>query len=208
MWESFVQFLNTSVAPPLRAMEQPAEAESLLREAMALDRKLRDAEHPSLANTLNILADLLASRGDYDEAESLCAEALAIRRKRLPRQHPRVAGSLAVMGRIHLGRGDAAGAETLFRESVAIYRTKLHEDHPKLAGARIEWGVSLAALRRFPEAEVEMLNGFRAVVDALGSHHPRARSALHNVVQLYEAWGKDAEASRYRIQLLQEEKER
>ena len=26
MWESFVQFLNTSIAPPLYAMEQPLDA--------------------------------------------------------------------------------------------------------------------------------------------------------------------------------------
>ncbi|MCH7701593.1 MAG: serine/threonine protein kinase [Planctomycetes bacterium] len=196
-----------NLALTLMAMGKVSEAESLLREALVLDRKLRDAEHPSLANTLNSLADLLASRGEYDEAEVLCAEGLAIRRKRLSGDHPRVAGSLAVMGRIHLGRGDAAGAELLFRESVTIYRKKLHEDHPKLAVARINWGTCLVALGRYGEAEKEMLGGLRAIVDAWGARHPSARSALQDVVHLYELWGKAEEASRYRDRLLGDKSE-
>lgn len=196
-----------NLALTLMARGKVSEAESLLREALTLDRKLRPAEHPSLATTLNTLAELLARRGEYDEAESLCAEALVIRRKRLSGDHPRVAGSLAVMGRIHLGRNDAAGAELLFRESVAIYRKKLHEDHPKLAGARLEWGTCLVALGRYAEAEKEMLGGLRAMVDALGAGHPSARSALQDIVDLYEAWGKAEEASRFRDRLLRDQNE-
>ncbi len=72
-----------NLANILRTKGQLDEAEKLLRESLAIDRKLLGNEHPVVALELNNLAVVLQAKGQLDEAERLYREALAMNRKLL-----------------------------------------------------------------------------------------------------------------------------
>ncbi|MCP4550421.1 MAG: tetratricopeptide repeat protein, partial [bacterium] len=55
----------------------------LLHEALAIQRRALDREHPDLASTLVQLGQLLTSEGDPEAAETLLREGLGIRRRKL-----------------------------------------------------------------------------------------------------------------------------
>jgi tetratricopeptide (TPR) repeat protein len=67
---------------------QYAQAEPLLRQALALRRTLLGEEHPQTAHSLDSLAVNLHYQGKYSQAELLYRKALALRQKLLSEGHP------------------------------------------------------------------------------------------------------------------------
>ncbi len=78
----------------LRPGSRTRKAEPLYQQALAIRKKALGPEHPDVATSLNNLAALYASQGQYAKAEPLYQQALAIRKKALGPEHPDVAESL------------------------------------------------------------------------------------------------------------------
>lgn len=99
---------------------RPAEAVPLLERALAIEEKLRGAEHPEVGRTLNDLAGMWLSRGEPGKAEPLLRRAVAILEETLGGEHPDVAGGLNNLAGLYLTRGRYAEAEPLLRRTLAI----------------------------------------------------------------------------------------
>lgn len=78
----------------LRHANRLADAEPLLRQALAINEKSWGPDHPYVAINLGNLASLLRATNRPAEAEPLFRRALAIREKSLGPDDPRVAASL------------------------------------------------------------------------------------------------------------------
>jgi len=63
-------------------------AEPLLREALAIRRRILNEDHPDVGFSCNNLALLLAEKGDAASAEPLFLEGMAILEKALAPDHP------------------------------------------------------------------------------------------------------------------------
>ena len=72
----------------LQATNRLAEAEPLMRRALAIDEKSYGPDHPDVAIDLNNLAMLLHDTNRLDEAEPLMRRALAIFETSLGPDHP------------------------------------------------------------------------------------------------------------------------
>ncbi len=84
--------LNT-LANILYIQGEYAEAETLIRQALLIQRKHLGEEHPEVGQAMNSLGTLLQLQGKYAEAESVFRQALAMRRELLGEEHPEVAAS-------------------------------------------------------------------------------------------------------------------
>ena len=60
----------TGLAAVLRDEGKPAEAEPLVREALAIRRELFGSEHPAVAGSLNTLGGLLETQRKLSDAEN------------------------------------------------------------------------------------------------------------------------------------------
>src|SRR5439155_1361242 len=78
--------------------------------ALTIRERAFGPDHPDVARSLNNLANVLGSTGDYAGARRLQERALAILEKALGPDHPDVAKSLNNLGRLLLATGDYAGA--------------------------------------------------------------------------------------------------
>ena len=76
------------LAKLLQATNRLAEAEPLMRRALAIDEQSYGAEHPNVARDLNNLALLLQATNRLAEAEPLARRAVEIFQKSLGDQHP------------------------------------------------------------------------------------------------------------------------
>ena len=105
----------------------------MLREAIAIKEKLLGREHPSLATSLNNLANVLRSMGRTAETEPLYRGSMAIQEKAFGRDHPHVATSWHNLGVVLREAGRYDEAEPLLRDAVAIWSATLGPDHPQPA---------------------------------------------------------------------------
>ncbi|CAK0772204.1 ABC-2 type transport system permease protein [Gammaproteobacteria bacterium] len=129
------------------------EAESLLREALAISKKDLPEGHPDIATSLNNLAALLQDTGRYGEAEPLYREALAITQKVLCKVHPHIATNLTNLAVLLHNTGRYGEAETLYREALAIKKKALPEGHPDIAISLNNLAGLLDTTGRYGEAE-------------------------------------------------------
>jgi CHAT domain-containing protein len=140
-------------------MGRPAEARSVLEEAVAIDRKALPPLHPSLANSLHCLGVVLVGMGKQPEARPLFEEAVAIKRRALPPFHPHLAYSLKCLGTLlwELGRADEAFA--LLEEaatagsghaSLTVAATAQRDHAPLLGKDRFLLGQFLSAMVQAP----------------------------------------------------------
>jgi tetratricopeptide (TPR) repeat protein len=87
-------YLANQAFVPLNRLGNFAEAEQLLRRALAIDSRRLGPHHPSVAISLNNLAQLLQTTNRLVEAEPLYRRALAINEQSLGPDHPDVARDL------------------------------------------------------------------------------------------------------------------
>jgi len=92
-----------------------SEAMPLAQRALAILEKALGPNHPSVAVSLNNLAELYQAEGRYAEAEPLYKRSLAIREKALGPVHPDVAASLGNLAQLYKDQGRFADAEPLFK---------------------------------------------------------------------------------------------
>ena len=80
-----------NLAQLLQATNRLAEAEPLMKRALAIDEKALGPEHPNVAAALNIMAVLCLQEGEYAKAEPLLLRSVAVNEKVLGPEHADVA---------------------------------------------------------------------------------------------------------------------
>ncbi len=173
----------------------------MLKEALEAGSRLRGPEHYLTLWTLWKLAELDRDRGRFDRADAefrRCIEGF------LKLQGPEgtdVATMRADLALNELRRGEPARAEPLFREALRVYDRAKPDDWRRFE-IQGQLGESLAARKRFAEAEPLIIGGYEGLTarrkDVTADAWRRLPEAGRRVVRLYEAWGKPAEADRWR----------
>ena len=143
-----------------------AQAEELLKRALAITETLHGADDPELAPILDSLARGYAERDRHDEALVTVRRALAISEKARGPSHPDVARRLTTLGQILLGNRrvttlgtivvDTKSAEqalSVLERALVIQRSALGEEHPEYAFIHRLMAEASWALNRFDEGE-------------------------------------------------------
>jgi eukaryotic-like serine/threonine-protein kinase len=160
------------------------KAEPMLREALAMQRKLVGNEDPSVAALLGSLAQTLFLRGDLANAEAMEREALAMQRKLLGGEHPTVAISLSDLGKILAARGDFAGAESAHREALAMQRKLLGNDLPALSTSLHNLAQTLMKRGDLAGAEAAVREALAMQRKLLGNEHPAVATSLDSLASV------------------------
>jgi tRNA A-37 threonylcarbamoyl transferase component Bud32 len=184
----------------LRAQDKGAEAETLFRRNLLTKRRVLGPNHPSTLNGAHNLALLLKDQGKLAEAETLARETLSRGRQSLPADHQYLAASLTLLGELLNATGRPAEAEPLLREALEKCRKGLPAGHARIALVEGLLGACLAAQKRYGEAEPLLLVGYRGLQTTPGATAAQRGKARERLVQLYEAWGKPALASRWKAE--------
>ncbi|MCD8486231.1 MAG: tetratricopeptide repeat protein [Desertifilum sp.] len=113
-------------------------AEPWRQQCVAVAKQRLEADHPSIAASLNNLAGLYKSEGRYSEAEPLFLQALDIARRSLFQDHPSIATSLHNLAVLYYQQERYAKAAQLLQEALEIFERKLGEQHPDTINTRKE----------------------------------------------------------------------
>jgi hypothetical protein len=116
---------------------------------------------------------------------------------------PRV---ITEMGAVRLEQGKFYEAETLLRESAALAEKRWPDAAYRFYVMSLLGG-SLAGQKKFTEAEPLLRQGYGGLVQRQASLPPylnaprRITESLERLVQLYDAWGKPAQATEWKQKL-------
>lgn len=102
----------------LYEMGQYADAEALLRRALAIDERSYGPDHPNVATDLHYLARVLHDTNRLTDAEALYRRALAIHERSYGPDHPDVADDLHHLARLLHDTNRLAEAEPLYRRTL------------------------------------------------------------------------------------------
>ncbi len=151
------------LAAVLQQMQKYPEAETVVRETLALRRRILPADHPSLGFSLNGLGLVLKKQGKYAEADSFYAESLALRRRALGEDHPDLADCYLNIGMLRHAQGRFEEADSLVRLCYNLelrYFEAGHQTHQITLLRLAEVNLSLnrpLEVERFSRAAIETL---------------------------------------------------
>ena len=122
---------NTSGNPPGKL----AEAETRIREALVMWRKVQANDRVEVARALEELANVLQGQGKLAESETKYREALAMWRSLFGNEHEAVVQSLYMLANALQQQGKLAEAETSYREALASLRKRFGNEHGAVVGS-------------------------------------------------------------------------
>jgi hypothetical protein len=180
------------------------EAESAIREDLALRKQRFGNVHREVDGALGSLARVLEQEGKLAEAEAVRREELAVERRLSGDEHRFVANSLAELTSLLLVEEKSAEAEPPARECLSIREKKLPDDWSTF-NARSMLGGSLLGQKKFSEAEPLLLAGYEGMkqrqdkIPAVSK--VCVKETLQRLVQLYEATGEAVKAAEWKTKL-------
>ena len=176
------------------------DAEKLYRRVLKSQRRVLTKEHPDLLASMSSLGSLLRIRRP-DEAETLLRGALAAQRRTIGPDHPDAVATMHNFAGLLSVRGKFEEAENLARQAVLAGERTLPAGHWQLATYRVNWGVCLAKLKRYDEAETNLLRSYDQLAAKFEPEHVRTLKVIQALVNLYEAWNKPDKAAAYRSRI-------
>jgi CHAT domain-containing protein/Tfp pilus assembly protein PilF len=150
-----------------------------------IGKKALGEKHPDYAGSLNNLAELYRSQGEYARAEPLYRQAMGIIREALGENHPGYAVSLGNLALLYQAQGDYARAEPLYRQAMVIEKKLFGENHPAYARSLNNLASLYSARRDYARAEPLLRQAMEIGKNALGDKHPDYAVSLNNLAFLY-----------------------
>jgi serine/threonine protein kinase len=193
------------LAAGLRATDDPARAEPLLREYHDIHTRALPEHHVNHMGAKVLFGDCQWQLGKFAAAESLYVEALALYRQHHLR-HSSCRNVPIRIARTRAARGDDSGAETAIREALRWTRETFGERSPETAVALSHFAFqyypkgsdaqvetqreALRLLRSLHDGDhIEIAKGMALMARALSWRGNRARGDLEAADALYrEAW--------------------
>lgn len=157
-----------------------AEAESHAKEAAEIYEKTL-GDHPSLANTLTVLAAVMRSTSRYEEAERLLRRSLSMTEAASGPDHTAVADKLTGLATLFQATERYAEAEPLLRRALEIKEARLGSNHPATAAALNNLAQVLQQTERLSEVEPLLRRSLAIREAGHGKNHPDIATALNNL---------------------------
>ena len=183
-----------NLALHLRGLERHAEAEPLLREAIAGIEQLTDGEEVVLPTLQSNLALLVGARGELDEAEALLRAALVRQRELRGEQDSSTNSTKYNLGELLQRRGRLNEAEPLLREALQFARSN---DGERALSTLTMWNTTALAVRavgKLDEALELAREGYELARAELGDAHPLTATFADTLGLVHARAGRHAEA--------------
>ena len=156
----------------LRFEKRPAEAEAMLRRALAGHLQAFGPENADTATSMNQLASALQDEGKLPEAEQYARRSLATLRRLEGDQHPDIAVGLNHVASVLRDEGKLDEAEPMFREALDIGERAWGPDQADTARIETNLGDLLAKRGKLMESERLLRAALRSREKILPGNHP------------------------------------
>ncbi|MDN5787263.1 tetratricopeptide repeat protein [Pseudorhodobacter sp.] len=192
----------SQVAQVFLMAKKPADAEKLLREAIAVGETATGGKDEAQAKRLNNLAATLRAAGFTKEAEPLYRQAIAIDRAAPHGAYLETATRLSNLAELLVATGRAEEADALYVEAIKATRQSSGPSNPDLAGRIATLADLRGSLGKNEEALPLYLEAVEASRVSLGTDHPEFRNRLDRIAGALRRIGKTSEAEKLYRELI------
>ncbi len=177
-------------------------AESMYVATLAMRKTVLGDTHPDYLFTLFNYAGLIFEEGRYREAAADARWIIALSGTSIPESHPAIAAAYQVLGRSLDRLSDPAGAERALIESLDLRRKYNPPGSWLIASSDAYLGEHYTGVGRYARAESLLVEAHGVMVREFGVTGRHTQDTIRRLVALYEAWGRPADAARYRAMLV------
>ena len=167
-----------------------AQAEPLLKHALAIREKVLGPEHPHTATGLSNLAALYRAQGKLDDTELLNKQSLTTREQTLKTEHFDVINSLNKQASLYRDQGKYDEAELLYQQALEISERTLGSEHLELAKILSDLGGLYYEQDKYYQAEPLYRRALTICERTLEPDDLFIAFCLNNLAALYHAQGK------------------
>lgn len=185
---------QNNVALVLAKLGSWREAETLMREALAGNRRLLGPGHPRTVTTMTNLGLLCLDMGKQAEATTLLEDALALTRKADNSASDHLATSLSNLATAYMAAMDFAKAEPLLEEALALDMQRHGPSHPTVATTRSNMGQLYHGTGRLADAEKAYLQALEIDRAHRAGGHPDNTGTHASLAALYRDMGNATKA--------------
>jgi serine/threonine-protein kinase len=179
-----------------RAQGDSKEAESLLREQLALQPYVSPEQKNAAGVVQAILALTQADQGKFDEAIKTVRERIEAIRRQKGNETPEVCASLTGLGSFLIEKGAFAEAEENLRAAETVYRKLYSAANMQLGDNLRLQAQAFLALRQYTEAEAKINATLEIYRAASGPQYVNYPTALMVQGVIYSQTGRTAEAEK------------
>ena len=158
---------------------QNAAAETMLREALKMDKAAVGEQNAQVGADYYKLARVLTEAKKYPAAEEELVNSLAILRATVKPNHLRMAKYWEALAELRLAQGKFPEAEEAARQALAIRKEKLTSPHPEIAKALDQLARVLSAAGRTADSA-----SILADAEAVQSEHARREQAAQQRIAM------------------------
>ena len=177
------------------------EAERLDRDVLERRLEVLGEEHLDTLTSMNNLALDLKQLGQADESAHWREKDVEISTRVLGEEHPGTLISMSNLGRFYLDIGELEKADAILARTIELTRKVQGPDFYGLGFTEGAHAQCLTKLKRYPEAETELLDTDRIMRISFGDEHPATYKTVELLVELYDEWGKPEQAAVWRAKL-------
>lgn len=159
--------------------------------------------HPNYATSLNNLARILLTTGEYTKAEPLYIETLEIIKTTLGEENQFYASALNNLAIIYKNTGNYIKAEPLYIRSIEIYKKGSGESSSEYALSLNNLAVLYHIMGNYEKAEQKYAQALQITKNVVGVNHPDYAKSLNNLAHLYDDIGKYSKAEPLFLQSLE-----
>ncbi len=174
-----------NLAGVLQNEQHLPEAEKLFDETLQASRRVLGPNHPATLMYEDNLGTVYEDEGHYDQAEKVFQETVEARRRILGPEHRQTLTSMRNLADVYVKRGSYPEAEKLAQAVVTGYERTKRKDSPEMGEARAALGRALTGLKRYAEAEPELIEAERLLSKGQNEGYKKCVEAL---VTMYERW--------------------
>jgi serine/threonine-protein kinase len=194
--DSSISSIYLGMGNVLAKLDRLDEANDVFANGLAMNERLFGADNSYAMYFVNGLGKVAMARGDLEEAAARYEEARRLAERDMPGS-PNLAFATANVAWVNVLQEKYESALTPLRAAQQLFEETLPM-HWVLGEVKWQLGLCLAETGSLAEAEPLILAGIEIVENQWGPEHKSTGGARAAAVRLYEAWGKPAEADKYR----------
>ena len=194
--------LRDTIGSTYQALGRYDDAESQLRKAVDIRRRVLGANHGDTLASRENLAVAEGAKGEFAQAETTLREILAVRKRDGGERHRHTLTTQSNLAVLMANQAKYAEAEALHRKTLAARREVLGAAHPQTLTSMDHLATVLGSQGKYAEVERLHRKTLAAKRLALGADHPDTLASMDALALVLNVQGKHTEAEKIQREAL------